>query len=136
MLKPKKFKIMKQLFKYTGLLLLIVIGLSGCYKDVIIPQLAVDPDGPPQQVSFKNELAPIFNTKCTDVGCHVTGAHKPYLTSDVSYSQIVNGGFVNLTLPKESVLYKFIYGEMSQYIPSSADKQKVYDWIRNGAPNN
>ena len=127
---------MKRLFQYTGLLLLIVIGLSSCYKDVIIPQLAVDPDGPPQQVSFKNELAPLFNAKCTDAGCHVTGAHKPYLTTDLSYSQIVNGGFVNLAIPKESILYKFIYGEMSQYIPSSADKQKVYDWIRNGAPNN
>ena len=127
---------MRQLIKYTGLLLLVVLGLSSCYKDVIIPQLAVDPDGPPQQVSFKNELAPIFATKCTEAGCHVNGSHKPYLTADVSYSQIANGGFVNLALPKESVLYKNVFGEMAQYIPSSADKQKVYDWIRNGAPNN
>jgi hypothetical protein len=78
----------------------------------------------------------LFAAKCTDAGCHVTGAHKPYLTPDISYTQIVNGGFVNLALPKESILYKNIYGEMSQYISSSADKQKIYDWIRNGAPNN
>lgn len=127
---------MKSLFKYTGLLLLIAIGLSGCYKDIVIPQLAVDPDGPPQQVSYNNVLKPLFAAKCTDAGCHVTGAHKPYLTADVSYAQIVNGGYVNLALPKESILYKFVYGEMAQYISSSADKQKVYDWIRNGAPNN
>lgn len=127
---------MKSLLKYTGLLLLIVIGLSACYKDIVIPQLASDPDGPPQQVSYNNVLKPLFAAKCTDAGCHVTGAHKPYLTADVSYSQIVNGGYVNLPLPKESILYKFVYGEMAQYIPSSADKQKVYDWIRNGAPNN
>lgn len=127
---------MKNLLKYTGLLLLVIIGLSGCYKDIVIPQLASDPDGPPQPVSFSNELKPLFAAKCTDAGCHVTGAHKPYLTPDISYTQIVNGGFVNLALPKESILYKNIYGEMSQYISSSADKQKVYDWIRNGAPNN
>ena len=127
---------MKQLLKYTGLLLLVIIGLSGCYKDIVIPQLASDPDGPPQPVSFSSELKPLFAAKCTDAGCHVTGAHKPYLTPDISYTQIVNGGFVNLALPKESILYKNIYGEMSQYISSSADKQKVYDWIRNGAPNN
>ena len=127
---------MKNLLKYTGLLLLVVIGLSGCYKDIVIPQLASDPDGPPQPVSFSTELKPLFAAKCTDAGCHVTGAHKPYLTPDISYTQIVNGGFVNLALPKESILYKNIYGEMSQYISSSADKQKVYDWIRNGAPNN
>ena len=127
---------MKNLLKYTGLLLLVVMGLSGCYKDIVIPQLASDPDGPPQPVSFSTELKPLFAAKCTDAGCHVTGAHKPYLTPDISYTQIVNGGFVNLALPKESILYKNIYGEMSQYISSSADKQKIYDWIRNGAPNN
>ena len=127
---------MKNLLKYTGLLLLVIIGLSSCYKDIVIPQLASDPDGPPQPVSFSTELKPLFAAKCTDAGCHVTGAHKPYLTPDISYTQIVNGGFVNLALPKESILYKNIYGEMSQYISSSADKQKVYDWIRNGAPNN
>ena len=117
-------------------MLVMAIGFAGCYKDVVIPQLASDPDGPPQPVSFKNELAPLFNAKCTEAGCHVTGAHKPYLTTDISFNQIVGGGFVNTALPKESTLYKYVYGEMSQYIPSSADKQKVYDWIRNGAPNN
>ena len=127
---------MKNLLKNTGLLLLVIIGLSGCYKDIVIPQLASDPDGPPQPVSFNTELKPLFAAKCTEAGCHVTGAHKPYLTPDISYAQIVSGGFVNLALPKESILYKNIYGEMSQYISSSADKQKVYDWIRNGAPNN
>ena len=127
---------MKNLLKYIGLLLLVIIGLSSCYKDIVIPQLASDPDGPPQPVSFSTELKPLFAAKCTDAGCHVTGAHKPYMTPDISYTQIVNGGFVNLALPKESILYKNIYGEMSQYISSSADKQKVYDWIRNGAPNN
>ncbi len=127
---------MKRISIYTGLLLLMAIVFTGCYKDIVIPQLASDPDGPPQPVSFKNELAPLFNAKCTEAGCHVTGAHKPYLTTDISYNQIVGGGFVNTALPKESVLYKYVYGEMSQYIPSSTDKQKVYDWIRNGAPNN
>ena len=127
---------MKNLLKYTGLILFVIIGLSSCYKDIVIPQLASDPDGPPQPVSFSTELKPLFAAKCTDAGCHVTGAHKPYMTPDISYTQIVNGGFVNLALPKESILYKNINGEMSQYISSSADKQKVYDWIRNGAPNN
>ena len=127
---------MKKKYITIGLILAVVVGLASCYKDVIIPELATDPDGPPRQVSFQNELAPLFNTNCALSGCHVSGAHKPYLTPDVSYQQIVNGGFVNTALPKESTLYKMVYGEMAQYISSSADKQKVYDWIRNGAPNN
>lgn len=127
---------MKQLLIYAGLMLTLGVIFTSCYKDIIVPVLASDPDGPPQPVSFKTELAPLFNTSCTDAGCHVSGAHKPYLTLDVSYQQIVNGGFINTALPKESRLYVMIKGEMAQYIPSAVNKQKVYDWIRNGAPNN
>ena len=121
---------------YAGLILTFGVGLAGCYKDVIKPDLPEDPNAPPKQVSFSSELKPLFVAKCTDAGCHVSGAHKPYLTADVSYGQIVNGGFVNLSLPKQSRIYIMINGEMQQYIPSVADRQKVYDWIRNGAPNN
>jgi hypothetical protein len=119
-----------------GLVLSLVIGFTSCYKDIIKPTLAVDPEGPPQPVSFKNELAPLLNSNCALAGCHVSGSHKPYMTTDVSYQQIVNNGYVNTTLPKESQLYKMINGEMQQYIPKAADRQKIYDWIRNGAPNN
>jgi len=127
---------MKQLFIYAGLIFIMGIGLTGCYKDVILPDTAVDPDGPPQFVSYKDQLAPLFNTSCALSGCHVSGAHKPYLATATSYQEIVNGGFVNLLIPKESILYKKINGEMKEYIPSATDRQKVYDWIRNGAPNN
>ena len=121
---------------YTGLILSIGIGLSGCYKDVIKPDLPVDPNAPPKQVSYINDIKPLFAAKCTDAGCHVSGAYKPYLAADISYQQIVNGGYVNLLLPKQSRLYVMINGEMQQYISSATDRQKVYDWIRNGAPNN
>ena len=127
---------MKRLLIYAGLIFTLGIVFTSCYKDIIKPDLADDPEGTPKQVSFKTELAPLFNTSCALAGCHVSGARKPYLTPDISYQQIVNGGFVNNALPKESILYKMVYGEMAEYISSKADKQKVYDWIRNGAPNN
>jgi len=125
---------MKRLLIYTSLLFIVVIGLTSCYKDVISPE--ADPDGPPQSVSFKEELAPIFNKSCALAGCHVSGGHKPYMLTDISYKEIVGGNFVNTLIPKESILYKEINGGMAQYIPSKSDRQKVYDWIRNGAPNN
>ena len=127
---------MKPVTLVISLSILVLVTLSGCYKDVILPDVAVDPDGPPQAVSFSTDLAPLFDASCTDVGCHVSGAHKPYLTLDVSYQQIVNGGYVNTEIPKQSTLYIMINGEMREYMPSAADRQKVYDWIRNGAPNN
>ena len=127
---------MKRLFINISLVLAVAIGLTSCYKDVIKPELAVDPDGPPAQVSFSKELAPLFESSCALAGCHVSGAHKPYLKATESWTQIVNGGFVNTMLPKQIILYVYVYGEMAQYIPSAANRQKVYDWIRNGAPNN
>ncbi|MFZ9386359.1 MAG: hypothetical protein ACO25B_00635 [Chitinophagaceae bacterium] len=127
---------MKKSLSYIMLLLVFGFGLSGCYKDVIYPDVAVDPDGPPQAVSYKTDIAPMLNTNCAVAGCHASGAHKPYMTTDISYNQIVGGGFVNLTVPKQSILYKEINGGMKEYLPSAADRQKVYDWIRTGALNN
>ncbi len=127
---------MKRIFLYASLLMIMGTGITGCYKDIIMPETAVDPDGPPQFVSYKDQLAPLFNTTCALSGCHVSGAHKPYMATAISYTEIVNGGFVNLLIPKESILYKKINGEMKEYIPSASNRQKVYDWIRNGAPNN
>jgi len=127
---------MKKIIIYIGLCFAIGIGLIGCYKDIILPDAVVDPDGPPQAVSYKSEIAPMVNTLCAEAGCHVAGSHKPYMTLDVSYLQIVNGGFVNTAVPKQSILYLQINGEMREHIPSATDRQKIYDWIRNGAPNN
>ncbi len=127
---------MKRLSILTLLMLGIGCYFTGCYYDVILPDVAVDPDGPPQAVSFSVELSPLFATHCALVGCHVSGGHKPYMTADMSYQQIVNGGYINATIPKSSILYNKINGEMKEYIPSASDRQKVYDWIRNGAPNN
>lgn len=126
---------MKKIIAINALLLLSLGTLmTGCYKDVISPE--TDPDGPPQQVSFKLDIAPMLNTKCGLSGCHVSGGHKPYMTLDVSYIELANGPYVNTVVPKSSELYLQINGGMSEYIPSPKDKQKVYDWIRNGAPNN
>ena len=127
---------MKQLIIYAALIFIMAVGLISCYKDIILPDAKVDPDAPAQPVSFKNEIAPMVNTKCAIAGCHVAGAHKPYMTLDVSYLQIVNNGYVNTSVPKESTIYKMINGEMREYIPAATDRQKIYDWIRNGAPNN
>jgi hypothetical protein len=127
---------MKRIVTYILLFLVVGFGLTGCYKDYIIPETVADPDGPPQFVSYNAELKPLFNTNCAKSGCHLSPAHKPYLNADISYNQIVGGGFVNTLVPKESILYIMINGEMKEFIPSATDRQKVYDWIRNGAPNN
>jgi hypothetical protein len=129
-----KNSIMKRTVMFT-MLLGMTITLVSCYKDINVPPIDMG-DPPPKQVSFKTELAPIFNANCATSGCHASGGHKPYMETAVSYQQIVGGGFVNIDFPKESILYKQINGDMQEHIPAATDRQKVYDWIRNGAPNN
>ena len=126
---------MRRHYIFPGLVCFLVVGLalSSCYKDVITQ---ADPDGPPQPVSFKTDLVPIFSKSCALAGCHAAGGHTPELTSEKAYTTLNNGIYVNTLIPKQSKLYEMINGEMSNYIPSAIDKRKVYDWIRNGAPNN
>jgi len=124
---------MKRLLIYAGLLFFLSFGLSSCYKDVILPATTVTQ--PPKYESFSNDLQPIFTLNCALSGCHVAGSQTPYLTPDVSYKQLI-GGYVNTVVPTQSTLYIMINGDMEVHIPSAADRQKIYDWIRNGAPNN
>jgi len=124
---------MKRLLIYAGSLFFISTVLSSCYKDVILPTVVTSK--PPQYVSFSSDLQPIFTTNCALSGCHVKGSQVPYLSADVSYQQLL-GGFVNTIKPDQSEIYIQINGNMQVHIPNADDRQKIYDWIRNGAPNN
>lgn len=124
---------MKRLLIYAGVLFFTSFVLSSCYKDVILPSVVTTK--PPQYVSFSSDLQPIFSANCALSGCHVNGSQTPYLSADVSYQQLL-GGFVNTIKPDQSELYIQINGNMQVHIPDAAERQKIYDWIRNGAPNN
>jgi hypothetical protein len=128
---------MKPKIIITIAIVLLLGGLTGCYKDILSP--GQDPSAPPQAVSFSGDLVPLFTANCATAGCHdAVPAHRPSLTSANAYNAILGGGFVNTTVPANSI----IYGEMKSgsMPPSGAlratDIQKVLDWIRNGAPNN
>lgn len=127
---------MKRVLIYLGSFFTVSLVMVGCYKDIDIPATAPNPEGPPQAVNYSAELAPLFNSNCAKAGCHVSGGHHPYMNTDISYNEIINGGFVNTIIPKESILYIMINSDMKEFIPNASDRQKVYDWIRNGAPNN
>jgi hypothetical protein len=125
---------MKRLYIYGGILLFLGVGVASCYQDVIIPP--VSQATPPQFVSYSGDLQPIWTSNCALSGCHVPGGQSPYLTEELSYDQLIGGGYVNTVVPEDSKLYIAINGVMMPHIPSATDRQKVYDWIRNGAPNN
>lgn len=127
---------MKRLIIFLGFFIAIATTITGCYKDVNLPAPAADPNGPPQQLSFKTDIAPLLSTNCALSGCHVAGAQKPNMQLGVSYLNLVNGGYVNTLFPNQSTLYIMINGNMQEHIPSAIDRKKIYDWIRTGAINN
>lgn len=118
-------------------LAVLITILSSCYKDIRHP--GADPNGPPQMVSFSGDLIPIFNKSCNSSGCHdAIPTKKPALSPDKAYNALMNGGYINLIVPSNSGLYLSVK-DNSMPIGgslSSAEKQKILDWIRNGAPNN
>jgi len=125
---------MKRILIFGGLLLFMGISAVSCYQDVIIPPVATE--APPQFVSYSGDLQPLWDANCALSGCHVRGGQLPYLEADISYDQLVGGGYVNTVKPEESRLWIALNGVMMSHLPSASDRQKVFDWIRNGAPNN
>ena len=123
--------------KVKIILVMILLGglIAGCYYDVVTP---ADPNKPPENVSFSGDLQPLFNENCTASGCHDGASHEPSLIPEESYNSLIGGGFVNTTIPTESILYKELNsGAMptTGKLPAS-DIQKVLDWIKLGAQNN
>jgi hypothetical protein len=121
---------------FLAMIGLVVSLITGCYYDVVTP---ANTNAPPQFVSFSGDLQPIFDRSCNKSGCHDGVAHEPDLTANNSYNSITAGGFINTTIPTESILYQEVAtgGMPLGGTPLSADEtQKVLDWIRNGAPNN
>jgi hypothetical protein len=125
---------MKRILLYGGLLLFMGVGMVSCYQDVIVPEVAQEK--PPQFVSYSGDLQPLWTANCALSGCHVPGGQVPYLTEDISYEQLLGGGYVNTAVPEDSKLWIALNGVMRTHLPSEDDRQKVFDWIRNGAPNN
>ena len=120
--------------KIFSVILVLAIITAGCYYDIVQP---IDPNAPPKYVSFSGDLQPIFDRSCNTSGCH-DGAHSPNLKPEVSYNELLNGGFVNTTIPEQSTIYTVLQtGSMPPTGKLPPDEiKKVLDWIKLGAPNN
>jgi len=132
-----QIKKMKNLFTT----LFVIIILSSCTSDLIVPEPPEPPANPndttPQSIiSFSGAIQPIFTSKC--MPCHASGAALPVLEAGKSYQSLMSiAGMVDTISPGNSALYLSMKpgGSMSNYCKKS-NADSVYKWIDQGAKNN
>jgi hypothetical protein len=120
------------LFFSIALLSLTVIS---CYYDEVLG----DGDELPENVSFNRDVMTIFNKSCNMSGCHdADPPHLPSLVQENAYGSLIQGGFVNTTVPAESSLYAVLAeGNMPPSgALSSRELKIILAWLNEGALNN
>jgi hypothetical protein len=123
----QRLNILKQLLA-ASILIAAIWGLSSCEKYTWIPEKI----NPTDTVYFQSEIQPIFNNNC--LSCH--GAIKaPDLRDGNSYEALTKGGYVDQ--PGEtSKLYTKMTSQSHELRSSPNEKDKVLNWINQGALNN
>jgi len=132
--------------KVLFVILIIALGFEGCRYNFIVPEEVPpvvdpgDPDAP--QMSFKTDIAPIFNVgdKCT--ACHTTGKTAPDLTTDRAYASLNTTKYINSAIPEESRIYKHPHPDTNEHVGGGKKKYTAQEaanvllWIQQGAKNN
>lgn len=120
--------------KKSGILLMLTLSgfMLACTYDTITPKEVEVPEN----VSFNEDVIPIFNNGCNNPGCHTTGGLPPDLTPDNAYISLTFFGYVDVDFPEESILYKKITtGTMYEYA-TDQDRAIILKWIEKGALDN
>jgi hypothetical protein len=116
----------------------MMLLMTGCIYDWVVPEEVPDiPVG--VEISFADQIVPIFTSGNNCTSCHRAGATPPDLTAANAYTQINTAKYLNRSAPAESGIYK---------VPapgSSTHRHKIYTaqqaalilaWIEQGAKNN
>ena len=114
---------------------LSALTVISCYYDEVMG----DSDELPQNVSFNRDVMAIFNKSCNMSGCHdAAPPHPPSLVQENAYASLIQGGFVNTTVPAESTLYGvLVEGNMPPTGALSNREMKIIlAWLNEGAINN
>lgn len=124
------------IFKLTALVSVIVMLGIACKYDEVLP---VEPD-PGIQISFADDLIPIFDGSCNRSGCHNGSGPSPDLRSPMAYESLWSGGYIDTLIPEESELYLWMTGARGIPMPlegvNATYASQVLLWVEQGALNN
>jgi len=125
-------------------ILIIALSFVGCRYNFIVPEEVppvVDPGDPgAPQMSFANDIIPIFNTGNKCVACHTTGKTAPDLTPDHAFASLNTTKFINSAAPEQSRIYVHPNpANTNQHVQkkyTSQEAANVLLWIQQGAKDN
>lgn len=127
---------MKKILFYSIVISSIALLFYSCEKATIDNgsfSKIYDPSAPIDSVHFSTDIQPIFASNC--VGCHTSQV--PVLEASVAYANIMNG-YVVAGSPSTSSLYIKLTDLNSSHVSRATQpqKDKIHDWISQGAVNN
>lgn len=124
----------KRIFVFF-LLLLFIGTFTTCEKKSITPA----PESLPAEVSFKNDIQPMFTLYCSISGCHsgTKPAAKLNLTTSYAFSNLFSKKMIDTITPAQSRLYTSLSSPMPPWAKlTSYDTDLILKWIQQGAKNN
>lgn len=129
----------KKIAILSGLITILILAVSGCYKTITIVK---NPGSDiTTEMSFANDIIPIFEKSCALSGCHSSGGKAPDLSSANAFNSLINGSYIKANDPDNSELMLWLTGKKPAVMPlGSGPNQeinaKIYAWIKQGAKNN
>jgi len=128
----------KRIVPAIAVMALAVFFAPGCYKSTTV-DLSSDQEIT-REVSYANDVLPIFEKSCSISGCHTAGGISPDLSTANAYNSLINSDYLDLANPENSKLYGFVSGTLTPVMPvSGADPEiaaMILAWIKQGAQNN
>ncbi|MDA3904884.1 MAG: hypothetical protein PF484_02295 [Bacteroidales bacterium] len=98
-----------------------------------------EPIDPTVDISFVNEIVPIFTDGDNCTVCHTTGKEAPDLTAANAYQNIISGGFVIANNAEGSKIYTYPNPTASTHVwkhYTSREAELLFTWINQGAQDN
>ncbi len=125
-----------------SLVAMSILIIAGCYKAATLYPNPDDVSLVNKEVSFVNDIIPIFDQRCGISGCHSSGGTNPDLTAAKAFNSLTNGGYINQADPKNSKLYLRLTGKITPAMPLNGTNNPsninalVLTWITQKARNN
>lgn len=123
-----------RIIKKLGYLIAGLVLFASCEYDFIVPEVVVLPD----EISFKDDIVPVFDNSCNITGCHTEGHFAVDLTPDNAYQDLFAKNMIDIDNPELSVLYSKLIETGGTHDGRSTPTQQelILKWIVDGALNN